>query len=239
MTGSSSMDQDDLEPETPATDTLLDPQVDDLLLARDIKLPPRARALERELRGVLRKASDLRVLRTPPQEILQLVKILPEPPPNVAEQLRDQKLLDNAYCIVGGDKNQARDRGLRHFTRDDDAWFDFTITVREEGRQLTLLAYDFEIRFPAEGGAPFLRFDLNLPGHHNELRSHMHPGSDDIILPWRRMSPTEALTMLVHDLRRATNRPKPRGPTAFEVDWFRETHAVLASQRPETVTSAP
>jgi len=211
-------------------------------LARDVKLPPRARDLERELRGVLRKASDLRVLRTTPQDILQLVRTLSEPPSNVANQLRDRDLLRNAYCIVGGDKNQDRDRGLGHFTRNDDAWFDFTITVREEHRQLALLAYDFEIRFPPGGGAPFLRFDLNLPDHHNdhrELRSHMHPGSDDIILPWPRMSPTEALTMLVHDLRRATNRPKPRGPTAFEVDWFRETHAVLASQRPATVTEAP
>jgi hypothetical protein len=211
-------------------------------LARELRLPARARDLERELRGVLRKASDLRVLRTTPQDILKLVRTLSEPPSNVANQLRDRGLLRNAYCIVGGDKNQDRDRGLRHFTRDDDAWFDFTITVREQDRQLTLLAYDFEIRFLPGGGAPFLRFDLNLPEHRNEdreLRSHMHPGSDDIILPWPRMSPTEALTMLVHDLRRAANRPKSRGPTAFEVDWFRDTHAVLASQRPATVTGAP
>jgi hypothetical protein len=204
-------------------------------LARDPQLPPRAKELERELRGVLRKASDLRALRTPPQDILQLVKILPEPPPNVAHQLRDRGLLGNAYCIVGGDKNQERDRELRHFTRDDGAWFDFTLTVREDGRQLALLAYDFEIRFPPGGGAPFLRFDLNLPEHRNEdreLRSHLHPGSEDILLPWPRMSPTEVLTMLVYDLRRATDRPKPRGPTAFEVDWFRETHAVLAARRP-------
>jgi hypothetical protein len=208
-------------------------------LARDVRLPARAKDLERELRGVLRKASDVSVLRTPPQEILQLVRILSEPPPNVAKQLRDRDLLRNAFCIVGGDKNQDRDRRLRHFTRDDDAWFDFTITVREEHGQLTLLAYDFEIRFPPAGGAPFLRFDLNLPEHRNEdreLRSHMHPGSDDIILPWPRMSPTEALTMLVHDLRRAANRPKPRGPTAFEVEWLRDTHAVLAPQRPATGT---
>lgn len=206
----------------------------DHTLSRVIELPRRANDLRNELRNVLIGAQRARKLRTSPQEILQLVETLPEPPPNVANQLRDQKLLSNAYCIVGGDKNQDRDRGLRHFKRDDDAWFDFTITVREEGRQLALLAYDFEIRFPPGTGAPFLRFDLNLPGHPNELRAHLHPGSDDVLVPAPMLSPTEILRLFVDELRLTTNRRAPRGPTAFEVDWFRETHAVLAARRPAT-----
>jgi hypothetical protein len=99
---------------------------------------------------MLRRASDSRTLRTSPERILQLVKLLAEPPPGVVEKLRELKLRDNAYCIVGGDKNQERDRSLGHFERDDGAWFDFSVTVREGRQGLELLAYDFEIRFPPD-----------------------------------------------------------------------------------------
>jgi hypothetical protein len=170
------------------------------------------------------------------------VKILPEPPAAIAEQLRRQELYTGACCIVGGDKNQERDRSLRHFARDDGAWFDFSITVREHGRQLTLLAYDFEIRFPPGTGTPFLRFDLNLPEHRNEdreLRAHMHPGSDDIIAPAPMMRPSELLTLFIDGLRLASNRTKARGATAFEVDWFRDTHVGLAARQQTNPPTAP
>jgi hypothetical protein len=114
--------------------------------------------------------------------------------------------------------------------RDDDAWFDFTITVRKRGQELELLAYDFEIRFPPGRGAPFLRFDLNLPGHRNadrELRMHMHPGSDDILVPAPLMSPKEVLAIFIDELRRPTNRDQPRDPTKFEIGWYSATYAGL------------
>ena len=163
----------------------------DHTLARELALPPRARDLLRELRTVLVNASNSRRLRTAPQRILQLVKLLSEPPPSVAEKLRDLKLGDHAYCIVGGDKNQERDRDRGHF----------------------------------------LRFDLNLPEHRNEyreLRCHLHPGSDDIIVPAPKLSPIEMLTLLTDGLRRAGNRATSRAPTAFEVDWFGRTHKALS-----------
>ncbi|MBC7977651.1 MAG: hypothetical protein H7138_21960 [Myxococcales bacterium] len=170
-------------------------------------------------------------LRTPPEQVNRLVALLPEPEANLAAQLRARDLHVGAYCIVGGAKNLKRDRSLAHFTRDDDAWFDFTITVREQAGQLELLAYDFEIRFPPGRGVPFVRFDLNLPAHRNEdreLRSHQHPGSDDLQMPAPLMTPTEVLALFVEGLRLATNRDKPRDPTAFEVAWYRDTHAALA-----------
>lgn len=158
----------------------------DHALARSLALPTSARALMQELRNALLRGSNIGTLVTSPRDIHRFVEVLREPPPNLARQLRDGGLHSNACCIVGGDKNQERDRRLRHFTREDDAWFDFTITVREHPQRLELLAYDFEIRFPAGSGAPFLRFDLNLPAHRNEareLRAHAHPGSDDIQVP--------------------------------------------------------
>lgn len=87
-----------------------------------------------------------------------------------------------------------------------------------------------KLPFPPGAGTPFLRFDLNLPAHRNEdreLRSHLHPGSNDILVPAPMMSPTEVVTLFVEGLRLATNREEPRAPTAFEVEWFRDTHAAL------------
>jgi hypothetical protein len=198
-------------------------------LSRTIALPAGAK----ELRNLLRKASDTGKLRTSPQEIYKLVEVLPEPPPPLAKQLREEELYMSSFCIAGGEKNLKRDRRLAHFTRDDDAWFDFTITGRENNHRLELIAYDFEIRFPPGTGTPFLRFDLNVPAHRNEdreLRSHLHPGSDDILVPAPMLSPTEVLTLFLEGLRLATNRKDARDPTVFEVDWFRDTHAALTAR---------
>jgi hypothetical protein len=92
--------------------------------------------------------------------------------------------------------------------------------ARERRGALELLAYDFELRFPPGAGAPFVRFDLNLPAHHNEereLRAHMHLGSDDVISPALMMAPGEMLALFLDGLRRPEDRPKPRAPTAFEL----------------------
>jgi hypothetical protein len=139
-----------------------------------------------------------------------------------------------AELLVIGEKNQERERAVPHLVRDDDAWFDFTITVRERGPALELLAYDFEIRFPPQMGAPFLRFDLNLPDHPNQtrdLRAHIHPGHDDLSAPAPLMHPLELITLLVDGLRRPPDRAAARTPTAFEIDWYGATHRALAPPR--------
>jgi hypothetical protein len=198
-------------------------------IARALELPSRAKDLHRNLRNTLVRASNTGKLLTSPSRIHQLVRLLPEPPSQIAQDLHQLELRDGACCIVGGEKNQGRDRDIAHLARDDGAWFDFTLTVREHGKQLELVAYDFEIRFPPGMGAPFLRFDLNLPEHHNEareLRSHLHPGSDDVLAPAPLMSPLELLTLFVDGLRWPEER-KRRAPTAFERDWFQRTHADL------------
>ena len=198
--------------------------------ARRLELPSRAKDLHRQLRDLLRRASDAGRITTAPHDIYRRVLLVPEPPGQVLAQLRELELQEGAFCIVGGEKNQERDRGLPHLTRDDGAWFDFSVVVREQGGALELLAYDFEIRLPPGMGTPFLRFDLNLPDHRNEareMRCHLHPGSDDILVPAPLMSPLELAAMFIGGARASSGREKRRDATTFEVDWFRDTHDLV------------
>jgi hypothetical protein len=193
--------------------------------ARIIPLPATAVDLWRRIRAALIKASNARKIVTSPKEIEKYVALLDEPRPQVLDSLRKRDLHRGAFCIAGGEKNQNRDRGLPHFERDDGAWFDFTITVREQDDGLQLLAYDFEIRLMPGMGASFLRFDLNLPEHANqqrELRCHLHPGSDDMLVPAPMMSPLEVLDLFTHGARTPVGR-KPRTPTEFDVGWLQQT----------------
>lgn len=193
--------------------------------ARTITLPASAADLWRQVRTALFKARTAKKIVTSHKNIQNYVMLLDEPPPQVLDRLRKLNLHHGAFCIEGGVKNQNRDRTLPHFERNDGAWFDFTITAREQGGSLNLLAYDFEIRLKPGMGAPFLRFDLNLPEHPNEqreLRCHMHPGSDDVLVPAPMMNPLEVLYLFTHEARPTVGR-KPRTPTDFEVGWLKAT----------------
>jgi hypothetical protein len=196
--------------------------------ARHLELPSRAKDLFRALRAQLVAASNEGLVAEPPEKIFKFVRLLVEPPPQILEHLRQRKLHDRAFCIVGGEKNQQRDPGVPHFKRHDGAWFDFSITVRERDEQLELLAYDFELRFPPGSGVPFLRLDLNLPGHDNDardLRCHLHPGADDLQVPAPLMTPPELLALFLEGAQLFSDRV-PRVLTTFEVEWFEQTHVL-------------
>ena len=134
-------------------------------------------------------------------------------PAEIPKFLRMTSRSDGKIAIVGGKKDQSRERNLPRFTRSDGAWFHFTLTVSEQPKvPLDLVAYDFEICFTEEPRPPFVRFDLNPPDHHNEeegLRSHVHLSTDDVSVPSMVMSPLEVLDVLLYDLR--LKRDKPRG----------------------------
>lgn len=123
--------------------------------------------------------------------------------------------------ILGGEKDFRRDPARAHLVRDDGAWIHFTIRVRQEGRKtLTLVAYDFEIVFPAPHtpaslvvNPGFLRVDLNPPDHPNaerEIRSHVHPGNDDLQWPAPVMTPQEILAWMLGDGLRPRHPDKQR-----------------------------
>jgi hypothetical protein len=119
----------------------------------------------------------------------------------------------DARVIAGGVKDFRRDPGNAYLVRDDGAWLHFTILVREISGSLEMLGYDFELVFPEGQVPPFYRIDLNLPGHENEdraLRSHCHPGSDDLQAPAPVMTPEEILDLLIWGMR-PRNPDKPRG----------------------------
>ncbi|MBA3547203.1 MAG: hypothetical protein H0T76_12015 [Nannocystis sp.] len=224
-------------------------------IERPLKLGPRARDLKQNLVRTLVAARNAKKLQTSHDSIAQQVKLLDESKmaeevPEVYHDLKKEKQHQGAFCIHGCPKNFGRDPDAPRFLRDDGAWFDFSIVVRESPEGLLLLAYDYEIRFaptragviPAIGTA-FLRFDLNLPGQdnqHRDLRCHMHPGSDDILIPAPLMTPQEALWLFIHGFRPSPTREprtapqrdvgapserKSRMPTAFELAWLTTTAA--------------
>lgn len=195
---------------------------------RRLDLPQRAKDLFRDLRAELIEASNAKAILESPQDVFQRIKLLPEPPAQILDHLRERNLHEHAFCILGGEKNPSRDRQIRHFQRSDDAWFDFSIVVRERSERLDLLAYDFELRFPPGLGVPFLRFDLNLPQHANEdrdIRCHLHPGSDDILVPAPLMTPSELLTLFLEGAQLPAGRVR-RAFTAFEAAWFERMYAL-------------
>ena len=186
------------------------------------------------IRKQLTRASDTGRIATSPGDIARHVKLFGERDmhPTLATDLRTRRLIGEAFSITGGSKNQARSKDIPHFIRDDGAWFDFTITGRELAGVVWLLAYDFEIRLPPNSGAPFVRFDLNLPGHDNEqdsLRCHVHCGSDDFLLPAPMMTPAELLTVFIEGFRLAENRREPRTAKDHDRVWFENTLQILTS----------
>jgi hypothetical protein len=148
-----------------------------------------------DLKRLLVLASDNKILTNGKFDILGGVKTS-SAPENIAK--------GGAVSIIGGEKNFARDPAKRHFSRQDGAWFDFVLTIRDSGKGVVLIAYNFEIRFPESWGSPsFIRFDLNPPDHPNEehgVRSHVHPGTDDYSIPSAVLDPTEILDLFLFGL---------------------------------------
>jgi hypothetical protein len=198
--------------------------------SRQLDLPSSARDLTRALRALLVNAHHTGELSSSPKEINATVKMIGEPSPGLADKLKARSMHQGACCIEGGDPSRSRDPAGKRLRRSDGAWFDFSITVREGGPQLEVLTYRFEIRFAPGNGAPFMRFDRNLPEISagtlgTEPRSHLHPGHDDLRVPTPQMSPAEVMRLLLYELR--PERAKLRTPTPFEIGWYKDTHALL------------
>ncbi|MEZ4316907.1 MAG: hypothetical protein R3F61_05375 [Myxococcota bacterium] len=151
-----------------------------------------AQALARSLREVLRRASDEGRIDNSIDDVLKWVQTA-------------RQGVDEVIEIPRGSRNFVRSREAPHFRRDDGAWFDFAITLRNG----QIVAWSFELRFPDDwpDGPGWIRFDLNHPGHANDdrgLRCHIHLGSDDdgMSIPYEQRTPAEVLHLLIHDLRK-------------------------------------
>ncbi len=113
-------------------------------------------------------------------------------------------------------KNFDRSKSAPHIRRKDGAWFDFAFRLAERGDRVEVLGYNAEIRFDCSADNPqahWIRFDLNPRDHANEverdMRSHMHAGSDDWLMPSPMYTPFQLLDLLVFGLVAPPDR-KPR-----------------------------
>lgn len=113
-------------------------------------------------------------------------------------------------------KNFDRSKSAPHIIRKDGAWFDFAFRLAESREGVEVLGYNAEIRFDCSANDPqahWIRFDLNPRDHANEverhMRSHMHAGSDDWLMPSPMYTPFQLLDLLVFGLVAPPDR-KPR-----------------------------
>jgi len=82
------------------------------------------------------------------------------------------------------------------------AQLSFGVTLRFDGRQTTLLSYRFSLSLLPASGLRFVRIDLNAPKEaYDPLhmpRCHIHPGFENIHIPFPVMEPIEVLDRIVH-----------------------------------------
>jgi hypothetical protein len=200
--------------------------VEEICLSSDRRRETEDKLTQAMLAMQARLSSTLSVLPTKASDLLgDLARIL-------RRAILDEVLQNGAYqvgkllrlsspdhsgirTLTGGPKQFKRPPAQKetHFVRDDGAVVHFSLTIREVPSQpIELVAYGFEVYFPDQEPIRFLRFDLNQQGHENDdlgLRSHLHPGHDDLQLPCPWLSPVDALTFLLHGCR--PRRETPRG----------------------------
>ena len=152
-----------------------------------------AKALRREILNILTLAYNDKKLTNKPHEIRPLLKLYN------STVIKQQGYWD----IMGGEKNQDRIRDIPHFSLTNGCWFDFAILVYENNKEAEIIAFNFEIRFPETMYSRFLRIDLNQPNHKNDdknMRLHLHPGHDDIMIHSPPMSPIEILYLFLYGI---------------------------------------
>jgi len=151
----------------------------------------------------LTTASDEKILKAKQDEIRKLLK------KGASSQINKKGYAE----IMGGGKNFNRIQDIPHFKLHNGYWFDFAITIDENVSPAQIIGFDFEIRFSQREGeiaVPFLRIDLNLPDYNNDernIRFHLHPSNDDIMIHSPPMSPLEILHMFLYGMN---IRDKPR-----------------------------
>ena len=152
-----------------------------------------AKFLRTEILRCLTLASNAKVLKTKPNEIHALLKLSPS-----------SVIGEKGYVeIVGGDKNFHRDQSIPHFKLHNNCWFDFAILIDETSKPAHIIGFNFEIRFPENFSTSFLRLDLNPPNHDNDIKNmrfHLHPSNDDIMIHSPPMSPLEILHMFLYGI---------------------------------------
>jgi hypothetical protein len=155
------------------------------------------RDIYEQLRVQLTRAIREQVLRNGMYTVKKLLRLTPDPNGRTGY-----------WVVTGGplDFGRTTEPDLdTHFVRSDGGVVHFALTLREgNAGKAEILAYGFEVYFPSQDPIAFVRFDLNLHGHDNDedgLRSHVHPGNDDLQLPSPILAPLEAILLVLYGCR--------------------------------------
>jgi len=84
----------------------------------------------------------------------------------------------------------------QHFHLESGARLSFGVNLREANGRCALVAYRFQLNLPESRTSSFYRFDLNREGHPTPLyepRCHIHPGLEEVRLPFPALTPVEVL----------------------------------------------
>jgi hypothetical protein len=95
----------------------------------------------------------------------------------------------------------------QHFHSDSGARLSFGLTLREVERGSQVVAYRYQFVFPDGQSPQYLRFDLNEAPHADPLaepRCHLHPGIDEVRIPFSVHNPIEILDRIFFVLEKAT-----------------------------------
>ncbi len=94
----------------------------------------------------------------------------------------------------------------QHFHFDSGARLSVGLTLREVERGSQVVSFRYHYAFPDGRSPQFLRFDLNDGPHTDPLaepRCHLHPGIDDVRIPFSVHHPIEVLDRIFFVLERA------------------------------------
>lgn len=155
-----------------------------------------ARFLRSEISRYLTLASSEKILNDKLDEINKKLKL-------AKSTIKEVQSERGYWDIIGGEKNQKRIRDIPHFSLTNGCWFDFAILVYENNKEAEIIGFNFEIRFPETMSSRFLRIDFNPPNHANDdknMRLHLHPGHDDIMIHSPPMSPIEILHLFLYGI---------------------------------------
>ncbi len=95
----------------------------------------------------------------------------------------------------------------QHFHFDSGARLSFGLTLQEVNGQWQLISFRYHYVLPDQQSSQYLRFDLNKAPHPDPLaepRCHLHPGIDDVRIPFSVHHPIEILDRIFFGLERAT-----------------------------------
>jgi hypothetical protein len=139
-----------------------------------------------EIRAYLIRRADEMDVRNNPMKLAKLVREV-----------------DTALILLGPtfDKGPTPD----HFHFDSGARLSFSLTVRDSHGSLELISFRFQYQRQDNRVPEYFRFDLNHAGHENPLmepRCHVHPGLEDVRLPFTLLNPIEILDRIFFVLDR-------------------------------------